>query len=162
MKAKGDRREREAVAFLVENFSQHCRPNARRKLGAGRHDDMGDLDVFDDVAIQVRTRAVISTAIRTAASDAAIQAMRSGARWHFGMVPIPYSRNVKWLAASTVWPGGGGDDAPVFGITENAVAHIKRGGSLALIRRNGAVPMWIGTVASWIDAWQSEVGQCSA
>lgn len=48
-KTKGDRAELEAAA-LISNLTGH---HARRKLGAGRTDDTGDIDGIPDTSIQV-------------------------------------------------------------------------------------------------------------
>jgi hypothetical protein len=51
-KRKGDTAEREA-ATLIHNL---LGVPARRKLGAGRQDDMGDIDGIPDTTIQVASR----------------------------------------------------------------------------------------------------------
>ena len=48
-KRKGDRAELEVQAWLIENLGVP----ARRKLGAGRQDDMGDIDGVPLTVIQV-------------------------------------------------------------------------------------------------------------
>ena len=48
-KRKGDKAENEAAAMLTELTGKPC----RRMLGAGRSDDVGDIDGLDSVAIQV-------------------------------------------------------------------------------------------------------------
>lgn len=48
-KAKGDKAELEVQALLRELLGLQ----ARRKLGAGRRDDMGDIDGVPDTTIQV-------------------------------------------------------------------------------------------------------------
>ncbi|GAA3634687.1 hypothetical protein [Microlunatus ginsengisoli] len=108
-KAKGDRAEREAVAYLVAAVPQLVsvsRP--QRKLGAGRAEDTGDLWVFDDCAVQVRSWAVaqIGTAIRSAAIDAAAQARNGDLAHGLGMVPVPRAPrgSVRWLACCLDWP----------------------------------------------------------
>lgn len=111
-KAKGDRAEREAVAELVslapDLVSVH---NPQRKLGAGRAEDTGDLWVFHDVAIQVRSydTSRLGIAIRSAAVDAVVQATNAGVPYALGMVPIPGSRKgtVRWLACGLDWPDSG-------------------------------------------------------
>jgi hypothetical protein len=52
-KRKGDTAEREAAALIRDLLGVP----ARRKLGAGRLDDMGDIDGVPDTTIQVTSRA---------------------------------------------------------------------------------------------------------
>ena len=59
-KAKGDRAEREAAKIL----SSLLRRPIRRKLGAGRQDDTGDLDGLDNWTLQVKNRRDIARTIR--------------------------------------------------------------------------------------------------
>ena len=59
-KAKGDRAEREAATLL----SQLLKRTIRRKLGAGRQDDTGDLDGLDNWTLQVKNRKDIARTIR--------------------------------------------------------------------------------------------------
>ena len=59
-KRKGDRAELEVQAILQE----HLGLPARRKLGAGRKDDMGDIDGLPDTVIQVANRKDVATAVR--------------------------------------------------------------------------------------------------
>lgn len=47
-KRKGDKAEREVQAILIEHLGM-----GRRKLGAGRKDDQGDIDGIPDTVIQV-------------------------------------------------------------------------------------------------------------
>ena len=108
-KAKGDKAEREAVAYLTEivpHLVSVAKP--QRKLGAGRAEDTGDLWVFHDAAVQVRNYdlATIGKAIRSAAIDSAAQAANGGLPLALGMVPVPRAKagTVRWLACVTVWP----------------------------------------------------------
>ncbi|GAB2733102.1 hypothetical protein [Nocardioides pakistanensis] len=107
-KRKGDKAELEAVRVLVDLAPDLARTDSMRMLGAGRKEDVGDLRVFDDVAIQVRNYAVssIGTAIRSAAVDASVQAARGRNPFALGMVPIPNARkdSVRWLACVETWP----------------------------------------------------------
>jgi len=59
-KAKGDRAELEAAALLTQLLGI----TVRRKLGAGRADDTGDLDGVPDHAIQVASWADTAAAAR--------------------------------------------------------------------------------------------------
>lgn len=107
-KRKGDQAERDAVSYLLEVCPDLCLSNARRMLGAGRSDDVGDLRVFGDVAVQVRAYAIssIGQAVRTSAADAVSQARNAGVEHALGMVPYPRARagSVRWLACAEQWP----------------------------------------------------------
>ena len=59
-KNKGDRAEREIATLLTEKLGQPV----RRKLGAGRADDTGDLDGPPNWTIQVKNRKDIARTIR--------------------------------------------------------------------------------------------------
>ena len=59
-KAKGDRAELEIAKRLTDILGYPV----RRKLGAGRHDDTGDLDGIANWTIQVKNRKDIARTIR--------------------------------------------------------------------------------------------------
>lgn len=164
-KSKGDQGEREAVLVLCQMAPDLALPNARRKLGAGRRDDMGDIDVFSDVTVQGKTMADVTSALRQAASGAAVQSVRAGTRWPLGMAPIPRARRcaVRWLAATTEWPGGTPpeDETMLTGRSEAAVSHarnekagIPRVRRISLVKRSGSAPMYVAPVEAWVDAYR--------
>jgi len=166
-KAKGDRGEREAVTVLCQLAPDLALPQARRKLGAGRKDDIGDLEVFADVTIQVKTMSNVVAALRNAAAGAEEQAARARTTYQVGMAPIPRARAtaVRWLAATTVWPGGPPPDDALrsVGQTQDAVAHcrsenlgVPRSRRIAVVRRSGAPGMYVATLDAWIAAWRSD------
>lgn len=108
-KRKGDDRELKAVRFLLDLAPELISvKNPMRKLGAGRIDDEGDLQVYSDCAIQVRAVDQLGTALRSAARDAKIQAANAFQEFGVGMVPIPRARegSVRWLATTVLgeWP----------------------------------------------------------
>ncbi len=109
-KNKGDRFEREAVVELVRLAPDLTVVNPMRMLGAGRKDDIGDLSVFGDTAIQVRAYQAsnLGGAARSAAYDSVTQADNGRLAHALGMVPIPKARvgTVRWLAAVAphAWP----------------------------------------------------------
>jgi len=163
-KNKGDRGEREAVVALCALAPDHVLPNARRKLGAGRRDDMGDIDVFPDVTIQVKWLTSLPTALRDAAAGANVQSARAGTTYALGMAPIPRARKsgVRWLASTTSWPGGPPppDAVLVTGQSQTAVAHaqseragIPRSRRIAVVRRSGLVDLYVAPMEAWLDAW---------
>jgi hypothetical protein len=161
-KQKGDRGELEAVEVLKAVASDLVLSRARRKLGAGRRDDMGDLDVFDDVTIQVKCLKHVGEAIRAAASGALVQSERAGTLFHVGMSPIPSARQsgVRWLCASTHWPSTPQDELPSFTDVTKAVDYIRRDTScgieprtrVAVVERKGYDLLFVGPVAAWVDA----------
>lgn len=168
-KAKGDRNERAAVVVIAQLAGPAALAAPRRKLGAGRRDDMGDLDVLPGVCIQVRALADVSTALRSAAADAAVQAERSGDPWCVGVVPLPRARSVavRWLAAAYRWPSEVPPDAVArFGTTAAAVEHVRderigvpRTRRVALVERSGQRGLWLGPIEAWVSAWKQE-SQC--
>jgi len=166
-KAKGDRGEREAVVVLCQLAPDLVLPNARRKLGAGRKDDIGDLEVFPDVTIQVKTMSDVVTALRHAAIGAATQSKRAGTTYQMGMAPIPRARAtaVRWLAAAVDWPGGSppDDELRIVGRTQDAVAHcrseslgIPRSRRIAAVRRADVPAMYVATLEAWIESWRQD------
>lgn len=163
-KTKGDRGEREAVRTLVQMAGSDALLDARRKLGAGRRDDMGDLDVLPGVCIQVRCLADVTVALRTAASDAFVQAGRSGALFALGMVPIPRARKsaVRWLASACEWPALIPDDEiRVVGVTSAAIRHarsetlgVPRRRRVAIVRRSDTPDLYVAPLEAWVEAWR--------
>jgi len=106
-KRKGDHAEREAATMLTELLGIP----ARRKLGAGRLDDVGDIDGVPDTAVQVVSRAtdVVAVGVVRKPTEAEAQAMNGGLRhsvvmlrvrggtWR--MVMTPESWATLWLQA---------------------------------------------------------------
>lgn len=128
-KAKGDKAERDAVAYLVEQVPHLVLPRAMRKLGAGRKEDTGDLHVFGDVAIQVRNYRMeqIGQAIRSSAVDALEQAANGDLPYALGMVPYPRARagTVRWLA-TWVTPPTDLDVEPIeFKLVSKALSWVR-------------------------------------
>jgi len=75
-KRKGDTAERECAALIADMLGVP----ARRKLGAGRLDDMGDIDGVPDTTIQVVSRGtdVVAVGVVAKPRDADLQAQRAG------------------------------------------------------------------------------------
>ncbi len=73
-KRKGDRAELEVQALL----NDHLGVPARRKLGAGRKDDMGDIDGIPDTTISVGNIARLSEALREKPRECEVQQQRAG------------------------------------------------------------------------------------
>ena len=79
-KSKGDSAEREAAALIHELTGWP----ARRKLGAGRHDDVGDIDGVPATVVQVVNRQDVAAALRLKVPACMVQQARAGAT--FGCV----------------------------------------------------------------------------
>lgn len=159
-KAKGDRYERAALSFLVEQAPDLVRSMPQRMLGAGRKDDVGDLAVFDDVAIQVRALAAMGQAIRTSARDAVRQAANGEKPLALGLVPIIGARGtkVKWLACAAQWP----EEFPVladFKQVGRLVAFCCDDNQGARRRRVARIAdldsmIHVGPVEAWLDSYR--------
>lgn len=163
-KARGDRFELKAKEFLVELVDPVLtveRPD--RMLGAGRREDVGDLCVLPDVAIQVKAHNDYLRAIWLACDGAKRQAGNAGYPLHLGMVPVPRARatSVNWVFATLDWPVDIDDDAvAVFGTPARAVAHIRndtlgipRAHRVALIRRASTPAIWVAPAQAWLSAY---------
>ena len=74
-KAKGDRAELEVQALLRDLLGVP----ARRMLGAGRADDIGDIDGVPDTTIQVANYTDIARALREKVDGCVDQQQRAGA-----------------------------------------------------------------------------------
>lgn len=74
-KRKGDAAELEVQGLLRE----HLGVPARRALGAGRKDDIGDITGIPNTVIQVTNRADLATAIRLKLPQTVEQQGRAGA-----------------------------------------------------------------------------------
>lgn len=85
-KRKGDLAEREAAALI----SALIGVPARRKLGAGRQDDAGDIDGVPDTAVQVCSRGtdVVAVGMVRKPVEAAQQAVNAGATFAATFVRI--------------------------------------------------------------------------
>jgi hypothetical protein len=88
---KGDRAELELAARLTELIGTPV----RRKLGAGRTDDAGDLDGVDGWCIQAKSYRDPVRAIRDGLAELDNQQANAGARYGAVMVRRPGGR---WIA----------------------------------------------------------------
>ena len=89
-KRKGDKAELEVQALIRD----HLGWPARRKLGAGRSDDCGDIDGVPDTCIQVKNYVDLSRAIREIELELPAQQERAGATFAVGFVRRPGGRYV--------------------------------------------------------------------
>jgi hypothetical protein len=93
-KAKGDRAELEAAEMLTELLGT----TVRRKLGAGRQDDTGDLDGVPDHIVQVANWADTAAAARVKPKEAEDQRENAGAEFAATLVRF---RGGKWRVVLT-------------------------------------------------------------
>ena len=101
-KRKGDKAELEVQAILRELLGVP----ARRKLGAGRKDDVGDIDNVPDTVIQVAAYTDIVRAIREKLPEVDRQRERAGATFAATFVRRPGGRYVVVLTPeqwATYW-----------------------------------------------------------
>ena len=83
-KRKGDAAEFEAAAVLADELGFAV----RRKLGAGRLDDVGDLDGMPDTVVQVAAWGDVLRAVRAKPNAAERQLDRAGATFAATMVRL--------------------------------------------------------------------------
>lgn len=76
-KQKGSKAEREAAAIISDELGY----SVRRALGAGRQDDVGDLDGIPDTIVQVANWASLDRAVREKLPDVDRQMKNAGARY---------------------------------------------------------------------------------
>ena len=94
-KRKGDQAEREAAALLAD----HLGVPARRKLGAGRLDDEGDIDGVPDCTVQVASYRDVGQALTRKLRECPVQQERAGTP--FGATLIR-RHGGQWFVALTV------------------------------------------------------------
>lgn len=94
-KRKGDQAERELAHHLTDLTGW----NVRRKLGAGRADDCGDLDGLPDTCAQVKSYSDPARALREALADLEVQRANAGTPFAVAFIRRPGGR---WAAAMTV------------------------------------------------------------
>ena len=94
-KRKGDAAERE-IATTLENLLGY---RVRRKLGAGRADDTGDLDGLPNCTAQVKNYSDILRAINQGLKDVEAQQKNAGTTH---AVLFVRRRGGRWIAVSTV------------------------------------------------------------
>lgn len=93
-KRKGDAAERECAALLSDLLGMPV----RRKLGAGRQDDCGDLDGIPNTIVQVVNRANLAVAMRLKPPASEVQQRNAGATFGVSAVRMPGGR---WLFVLT-------------------------------------------------------------
>jgi hypothetical protein len=93
-KAKGDNAEREIAVVLADLTGFPV----RRALGAGRHDDQGDLTGVPGTVLQVANRADALRAVREKPLEAEVQRGRAGAIFAATMIRL---RGGAWRVVMT-------------------------------------------------------------
>ncbi|MEJ7648165.1 MAG: hypothetical protein WKF57_03795 [Nakamurella sp.] len=171
-KAKGDKAEREAVLVFQQLVPELLCPDPMRKLGAGRKHDVGDLDVLTDAVVQVKSWNAVGAAVRSGALGAQQQAANARLHLHTGMVKIPGVRGagVRWVAATTSWPGGrpADDELALFALVPAALNHVRRDNlgvprirRVAAVRYAGTPEILVAPIEAWLHAYRSVVeGRC--
>lgn len=91
-KARGDRAELEIAKLLHELTGDPV----RRKLGAGRMDDEGDLEGLTDTTAQIKNYRDITRALREALNDLPTQQANAGTTFGVAFIRRPGGR---WFAA---------------------------------------------------------------
>lgn len=94
-KAKGDRAELEVARYL----SAKLKRTIRRKLGAGRKDDTGDIDGLDNWTVQVKNRKDIARTIREGMKQ--LEQQRLNAQTDNAVLLIKQTGGT-WLAVMTI------------------------------------------------------------
>lgn len=95
-KRKGDKYEREAAAALADATGWPV----RRKLGAGRADDSGDLDGLPDCTVQVKGYpSDLVRSIRETLAELPAQQTNAGTTFGFGLIRRP---GAKWFVVMTI------------------------------------------------------------
>lgn len=84
-KRKGDRAELEVQGLLRDLLGVP----ARRQLGAGRRDDVGDIDGVPDTCVSVTANKSITVAIRQKPVECEVQRERRGATFAATFVRLP-------------------------------------------------------------------------
>jgi hypothetical protein len=84
-KTKGDRAELEAARLLADLTGWPI----RRKLGAGRTDDTGDLDGIPDTTAQVKAYKDTQRATRETLAELPTQQANAGTTFAFGLIRRP-------------------------------------------------------------------------
>lgn len=174
-KDKGDRFEREAVAMLKDLCPDLCLDKAKRMLGAGRAEDVGDLYVFADVAVQVRAYKMTSIggAIRSSAKDSITQAGHGDMPYALGLVPYPGARagTVRWIACVEQWPVELPIEPIPFAMVGKALAWLRddngphgfmaypRTRRIGVLAGGSTKPVLMTPVEAWVAAYREATGR---
>jgi Holliday junction resolvase len=94
-KNKGDKAERELAALLADQLGIPV----RRKLGAGRLDDCGDIDGLPDTTIECKSFRDVMRGIREGVDDCVREQANAGTTFGVTFVRRPGGR---WIAVQTI------------------------------------------------------------
>ncbi len=94
-KTKGDKAEREVAALISDLLGVEC----RRKLGAGRSDDEGDLEGLPGWTLEVKNYKSISDGVNAGLADCVKE--QANARTPFGAALIRRPGG-RWFVAMTI------------------------------------------------------------
>jgi Holliday junction resolvase len=94
-KEKGSRAERELAALLADQLGIPV----RRKLGAGRLDDCGDIDGLPQTTIECKDYRDVLRAIREGVDDCVREQANAGTTFGVTFVRRPGGR---WIAVQTI------------------------------------------------------------
>ena len=94
-KRKGDAAEREIAGILADQLGLPV----RRKLGAGRMDDEGDLEGIPDTTVEVKNYRDITLAVNAGLADCVREQANAGTTFGVAFIRRPGGR---WFAAMTV------------------------------------------------------------
>lgn len=101
-KAKGDSAEREIASILLD----HLGLPVRRQLGAGRQDDVGDLDGIPNTVLQVASWADVARAAREKPLAAEQQRLNANATFAATLIRFRNGRGMdphdRWRAVMTI------------------------------------------------------------
>lgn len=173
-KDKGDRAEREALAWLKEHAGHLCDvPKPDRKKSAGIPEDIGDMHFISGVAIQVKAWAPsrMGQAVREAAVGAAAQALNSGITEGVGMSLVHGARagSVRWIASSMPQAWIGPDPVMTFGTISAAMKWLRddkgpagylvypRLDRVCLLQADGSADVVLAPMESWVNAYSQVV-----
>jgi len=165
-KAKGDRAELEAVRAITELCPDLIVWNAQRMLGAGRKEDIGDLLVFPDAAVQVKAfkATALSAGLYSAASGATEQAQRARHPFALGLVLVPRARlagAVRWAASVNEWPVE--REHAISSSSIAALDAVRAAGPVmeftTQVQRKNASPIIVASLQSWVLAYRMATGR---
>jgi hypothetical protein len=165
-KNKGDEGERECVRAFIAHCPDLLVWNAQRMLGAGRKEDIGDLLLFPDAAVQVKAfkNSGLSAALYSAAAGATEQAGHARHQFALGLVLVPRARlvgAVRWASSVHAWPTEREHQA--FTNSLAALDFVKKAGPDARITtqviRKGVLPIIVSSMQTWVDAYREATGR---
>lgn len=94
-KRKGDAAERELALILSDQLGM----TIRRKLGAGRMDDEGDLDGLPGVTVECKNLRDIARGVREGVEDCVREQANAGTPYGVAFIRRPGGR---WVAVQTI------------------------------------------------------------